>query len=98
MRVFVLPQVSRLMRKERLPDVNLCRAAREVIAYRPPRTDRVLFTYVFAKNAAVTLTQQGQGALTKAAAAFMAADDQRLTALMTSDDVREIECDGNGQG
>lgn len=129
----MLPQVSRLMRKERLPDVILCRAAREVvagvlgageadlggglfkkrvarsgsgksggyraiIAYRPPRTDRVLFTYAFAKNATFTLTQQGQGALTKAAAAFLAADDQQLTALMMSDDVTEIECNDNDQG
>jgi hypothetical protein len=40
---------------------------RVIIAYRPPKTERVLFTYAFAKNAAATLTQQGHEALTKAA-------------------------------
>ena len=132
MRVFVVPQVSRLMRKERLPDAILCCAARDVvagvfgageadlggglfkkrlarpgsgkrggyrviIAYRPPTTERVLLAYAFAKNAAATLTQQGQEALTKAAAAFVAADDQHISALLASDDVREIECDGDDQ-
>ena len=129
----MVPQVSRLMRKERLPDAILCRAARDVVAgvlgageadlggglfkkrlarpgsgksggyrvivaYRPPRTERVLFTYAFAKNAAATVTQQGQEALTKAAAAFLAADDRHISALLASDDVREVECDGNDQG
>jgi hypothetical protein len=133
MRVFVVPQVSRLMRKERLPDAILCRAARDVvagvlgagdadlggglfkkrlarpgsgksggyrviIAYRPAKMERVLFTYAFAKNAAATLTQQGHAALTKAAAAFLAADDQHISVLRTSGDVREIECDANDQG
>ncbi len=132
MRVFVVPQVSRLMRKERLSDAILCRAARDVvagllgageadlggglfkkrvarpgggkrggyrviIAYRPPKTERVLFAYAFAKNAAATLTQQGHEALTKAAAAFLAADDRQVTALRTSAHVREIECDGDDQ-
>ena len=32
MRVFALPQVTRLLRKERLPERVLCRAAREVLA------------------------------------------------------------------
>jgi hypothetical protein len=32
MRVFLVPQVSRLIRKERLPEAALCRTAREVIA------------------------------------------------------------------
>jgi hypothetical protein len=133
MRVFVIPQVGRLMRKERLTDAILCRAAREVvvgvlgageadlggglfkkrlarpgrgksggyrviIAYRPPRTERVLFTYAFAKNAAATLTQQGHEALAKAAAAFLAADERQVAALRASGDVREIECDGDDQG
>lgn len=31
MRVFALPQVARLLRKERLPDAILCRVAREVV-------------------------------------------------------------------
>jgi hypothetical protein len=70
---------------------------RVIIAYRPARTQRVLFAYAFAKNAAATLTQQGQEALTKAAAAFLAADDQHIAVLLASDDVREIECDGNDQ-
>lgn len=34
MRVFALPQVTRLLRKERLPDAALCAAAREVLAGR----------------------------------------------------------------
>lgn len=128
----MVPQVSRLMRKERLPDAILCRAVRDVvagvlgageadlggglfkkrlgrpgsgkrggyrviIAYRPPKTERVLFAYAFAKNAAATLTRQGHEALTKAAAAFLAADDQQVSALRTSGDVREIECDGSDQ-
>ncbi len=129
----MVPQVSRLMRKERLPDAILCRAARDlvagilgageadlrgglfkkrlarpgsgksggyriIIAFRPPRTERVLFTYAFVKNAAATLTQQGHEALTKAAAAFLAADDQQVAALRAANDVREIECDGDDQG
>lgn len=34
MRVFALPQVTRLLRKERLPDAALCVAAREVLSGR----------------------------------------------------------------
>ena len=34
MRVFALPQVTRLLRKERLPDDALCAAAREVLSGR----------------------------------------------------------------
>lgn len=34
MRVFLAPQVTRLLRKERLPDAALCNAAREVVAGR----------------------------------------------------------------
>ena len=129
----MVPQVSRLMRKERLPDAILCRPARDlvagilgageadlrgglfkkrlarpgsgksggyriIIAFRPPRTERVLFTYAFVKNTAASLTQQGQEALTKAAAALLAADDQQVAALRAANDVREIECDGNDQG
>lgn len=129
----MVPQVCRLLRKERLPDAILCRAARDlvagvlgageadlggglfkkrlarsgsgkrggdrvIIAYRPPRTERVLFAYAFAKNAAATLTQQGHEALTKAAAAFLVADDRQVAALRTSGDVREIQCDGDDQG
>jgi hypothetical protein len=128
----VVPQVSRLMRKERLPDALLCHAAgdlvagilgageadlggglfkkrlarpgsgkrggyRVIIAYRPPQTERVLFTYAFAKNAAATLTPQGHEALAKAAAAFLVADDPQVTALLALGDVREIECDGDDQ-
>ncbi|MGH7085659.1 MAG: type II toxin-antitoxin system RelE/ParE family toxin, partial [Acetobacteraceae bacterium] len=90
----MVPQVAKLLRKERLPDAALCKPAREVlvgllgageaalgarlfkkrlarlgggksggyraiVAYRPPRADRVLVTYAFAKNAASTLTPQG---------------------------------------
>ena len=32
MRVYLVPQVARLVRKERLPEVALCRTAREVLA------------------------------------------------------------------
>lgn len=32
MRVFLVPQVARLMRKERLPEAALCRTGREVVA------------------------------------------------------------------
>lgn len=69
-----------------------------IIAYRQSRTERVLFTYAFAKNAASTLTEQGHEALVKAAAAFLAADDSQVEALITSGDVSEVECDGNESG
>jgi hypothetical protein len=130
MKVFLVPQVARLMRKERLPEAALCRTAREVlagrlgageadlggglfkkrvarpgsgksggyrmiVAYRPPRTERILFTYAFAKNAASTLTPQGHEALAKAAAAFLAADDEQVATLRASGDVSEGDCDGN---
>jgi hypothetical protein len=133
MRVFLVPQVARLMRKERLPVAMLCRIAREVlagtfgageadlgawlfkkriarpgrgksggyrviVAYRPLTTERVLFTYAFAKNAAATLTPQGHEALAKAAAAFLAADDRQVAALLVSGDAGEVECNGNEQG
>ncbi len=133
MRVFLVPQVSRLMRKKRLPEAALCRAAREVlagtlgageadlggglfkkrvarpgggkrggfrmiVACRPPRTERVPFTYAFAKNAASTLAPQGHASLAKAAAAFLAADDRQVAALRASGDVSEVECDSNDQG
>jgi hypothetical protein len=133
MRVFLVPQVARLMRKERLPDIALCRTAREVvagtigageadlggglfkkrvarpgggkrggyrmiIAYRPPETDRVLFAYAFAKNSASTLTPQGHEALAKTAAAFLAAGDRQVAALLASGDVSEVDCNGNDRG
>lgn len=98
----MVPQVAKLLRKERLPDAALCKPAREVVAgilgvgeadlggglfkkrlarpgggksggfraivaYRPPRADRVLVAYAFAKNAASTLTPQGHEALSKVA-------------------------------
>ena len=119
MRAFLVPQVAKLARKERLPDAALCRAAREVVAgtlgageadlggglfkkrvartgggksggyrvivaYRPPRTERVLFTYAFAKNAAATLAPQGHDALAKAGQAFLAADDDHVATLLAS--------------
>jgi hypothetical protein len=128
MRVFLLPQVVRLVRKEGLGHRLFCQAAREVvtgtlgageadlgdglfkkriarpgggkrggyraiIAYRSPRTGRVLFAYAFAKNVASTLTPQGHQALAKAAAAFIAADDQQVAALLGSDDVGEVICE-----
>lgn len=127
MRVFLLPQVARLVRKERLPESALCSTAREVvsgtlgageadlgdglfkkriarpgsgkrggyraiIAYRAPTTDRVLFAFAFAKNAASTLTQQGQAALAKAAAGFLGADDRQVETLLSSGEISEVLC------
>jgi hypothetical protein len=69
-----------------------------IVAYRQPRTARVLFTYAFAKNAASTLTPQGHEALAKAAATFLAADEQQIARLLTSGDVNEVECDDNEPG
>jgi len=129
-RVFAVPQVSRLLRKERIPDAILCVAAREIlsgrlgageadlgdglwkkrlarpgggksggfraiVAYRRPRSDRVLFAYVFAKNVASTLTPAGHEALAKTAAVFVGTTDAQLDALLDADDVREVRCDGN---
>jgi hypothetical protein len=130
MRVFAVPQVSRLMRKERLSDAILCRAARDltagvlrageadlggglykkrlarpgsgkrggyraIIAYRAPKTERILFAFAFAKSAAATLTPQEQEALARAAGSFVDADDRQLAVLLQSEDVREIACDGD---
>ena len=130
MRVFALPQVTRLLRKERLTDAVLCAVAREVVAgrlgageadlgdglwkkrlvrpgggksggyravvaYRRPRSDRVLFAFLFAKNAASTLTPAGHEALAKVAAAFVGATDAQLGALLEAEDVREVRCDGD---
>ena len=128
MRLFALPQVTRLLRKERLSDAALCTVAREVlagrlgageadlgdglwkkrlarpgggksggyraiVAYRRPRSDRVLFAFLFAKNAAATLTSAGHEALARAAAAFIGATDMQLDALLRADEVREVRCD-----
>jgi hypothetical protein len=132
MRVFLVPQVARLIRKERLPEAALCRVAREVAAgmlgageadlgggllkkriarpgsgksggYRviaargQPGSERVLFTYCFAKNAASTLTPDGHNALANVAATFMAADDRQIVALLAADELSEVKCDANGQ-
>ena len=129
----MVPQVAKLLRKERLPDAALCKPAREVVtgtlgageadlggglfkkrlarpgggksggfraivAYRSPRTDRVLVTYAFAKNAASTLTPQGHEALSKVAQAFMAANDEQVTELVASRDVSEVACDADNEG
>ncbi len=123
----MVPQVAKLLRKEKLPDAVLCKPAREVVtgtlgageadlggglfkkrlarpgsgkssgfrtivAYRSPRTDRVLVTYAFAKNAASTLTPQGHEALSKVAQAFMAANDEQVAELVASRDVSEVTC------
>jgi hypothetical protein len=129
--VFVVPQVSKLVRKERLPEAALCRAAREVlagtlgageadlggglfkkrvarpgggksggyraiVAYRRPRTERVLFAYAFPKNAAATLTPVGHEALAKVAGVFVATNEERLAVLLAAGDVAEVRCDGEG--
>ena len=123
----MVPQVAKLMRKERLPEAQLCQTAHEVVsstfrageadlggwlfkkrvartgqgksggyrmivAYRAPQTERVLFVYAFAKNAASTLTPQGREALAKAAGAFLKTNDVQVTALMASGDIREVYC------
>jgi hypothetical protein len=129
-RVFALPQVTRLLRKERIPDAALCAVAREVVAgrlgageadlgdglwkkrlarpgggksggyravvaYRRPRSDRVLFAFLFAKNVASTLTLGGHEALAKTAAAFVSSTDAQLGALLEAEDVREVRCHGD---
>ncbi len=133
MRVFLVPQVIKLLRKEHLPEAALCGTAREVVAgtlgageadlggglfkkrvarpgggksggyrvivaYRPPRTERVLFAYAFAKNAASTLTPQGHEALAKVAAAFVAADDGQVAELLASRDVSEVAYNDDQEG
>jgi hypothetical protein len=130
-RVFALPQVTRLLRKERLPDAALCAAAREalagrlgtgeadlgaglwkkrlarpgrgksggyraIVAYRRPRTERVLFAYAFPKNAAATLTPVGHEALAKVAGVFVATNEERLAVLLAAGDVAEVRCDDEG--
>jgi len=132
-RVFLVPQVAKLVRRERLSDSALCRAAREVVAgtlgageadlggglfkkrlarpghgksggyrvvvaYRRPGTERVLFAYGFAKNAASTLTPQGQAALAKVAEAFVTTDDGQVAALLAAGDVSEVACNDDDAG
>jgi hypothetical protein len=132
MRVFLVPQVAKLMDNERLPESALCRTAREVlagtlgageadlggglfkkrvarhgagksggyriiVAYKQLKTERVLFAYAFAKNAASTLTPQGHEALAKVAQVFLTAGDEQAAARLASKDVTEVECNGNEQ-
>ena len=68
---------------------------RAIVAYRRPRSDRVLFAFLFAKNAASTLTPAGHEALAKAAAAFVGATDAQLGALLEAEDMQEVRCDGD---
>ena len=68
---------------------------RVIVVYRPPRTERVLFIYAFAKNAASTLTQQGYAALARAADAFISASDEGVEALLLAEDIREVECNAD---
>jgi hypothetical protein len=68
---------------------------RVIVACRPPTTDRVLFTYAFAKNAASTLTPRGLEALAKVATAFLAADDLQVAMLLASGNVGEVACNGS---
>jgi hypothetical protein len=67
---------------------------RTIIAYRKPKTERVLFAYGFTKNAASTLTPQGHRALSTAAAAFIVANDAQVASLLRAGDVEEIDCNG----
>jgi hypothetical protein len=129
MRVFMVPQVSKLLRKERVAHSALCAVAgdvldgtlgageadlgdglfkkrlarpgggksggfRTIVAYRKPKTERVLFAYGFAKNAASALTPQGHRALAAASAAFIAANDEQVASLLRVGDVEEIDCNG----
>jgi hypothetical protein len=71
---------------------------RVIVVFRQPGIERVLFAYGFAKNAASTLTPQGREALTAAALAFLAADEQQIAKLRASGDGSEVGCDDNGQG
>lgn len=66
---------------------------RAIVAYRRPNSTRVLFVFMFAKNAASTLTPAGREALAKVAAAFITTTDAQLGALSEADDVREVRCD-----
>ena len=70
---------------------------RMIVAYRHPGTQRVLFTYAFAKNAASTLTPQGHEALAKVAQVFLGANDEQVATLLASGDVTEVECNGSEQ-
>lgn len=67
---------------------------RMIVAYRKPGTDRILFLYGFAKNAASTLAPDGEKALGIAAAAFIAGDAARLARLLAAGDVTEVMCHG----
>lgn len=128
-----MPQVTRLLRKERLLDADLCVVAREVlagrlgageanlgdglwkkrlarrgggkrggfraiVAYRQPQSERVLFAFCFAKNAASTLTPAGHEALARVAAAFVDTTDEQLGSLLAAGDAREVVCDGDEGG
>lgn len=53
----------------------------------------MLFAFLFAKNAAATLTPAGHEALARTAAAFIGATDMQLGALLGADNVREVRCD-----
>ena len=71
---------------------------RAIVAYGPPRADRVLVAYAFAKNAASTLTPQGHDALSKVAQAFVAASNEQLAELLASGNVSEVACDADDEG
>jgi hypothetical protein len=68
-----------------------------IVAFRPQRTERILFIYAFAKNATSTLTPQGHDAMAKVAEAFLAAGDGQVVTLLAGGDVSEVECDGDEQ-
>ena len=71
---------------------------RAIVACRPPRADRVLVVYGFAKNAASTLTPQGHEALSRTAQAFVAANGEQLAELLASGDLSEVMCDADDEG
>lgn len=68
---------------------------RAVVAYRRPRSDRVLFAFLFAKSVASTLTPAGHEALAKAAAGFVGATEAQVGELLEAGEVREVRCDGD---
>ena len=71
---------------------------RAIVAYRAPRSERVLFVHAFAKNVASSLTPQGHDALAKIAAVFLVADDGSVGKLAASGEIMELSCDGIREG
>lgn len=69
---------------------------RMIIAYRPPRADRVLLVFAFAKNAASNLRTESRDLLAAAAALVLVASDEAIRVLLADGELREVECDADG--